>query len=179
MLLSDREILELVQQNPDFISPFVDHKVAEGRLPTYGLEPHGYTFRLHPQILWFRPKLKQTGSSLFVEDRDTDLIELSEGETFHLPPYHTLLVSSLETFALPSNIVGLLFGKTTYTKQGLFYNLTVVDAGFKGRLAFCIVNLNPAREIEIFPYGGIAQIMFVKCNEAAVPYISREELLRR
>jgi dCTP deaminase len=177
MFLSDAEIKQIVAENPNFITDFVPQKMAVGRLPTYGLEPHGYTFRLHPTIIWFRPRLRQSGGLLDVTDRDTQIIDLKEGETFFLPPYHCLLVSSLETFSLPPDIVGLLFGKTTYTKQGLFYNLTVVDAGFSGRLAFCVVNLNPARDIEIFPFGGIAQIMFVRCNPAEVPYVSREALL--
>jgi dCTP deaminase len=177
VFLSDTEIKQLVAENPEFITDFVPQKIAVGRLPTYGLEPHGYTFRLHPTIIWFRPRLRQSGGLIDVTDRDTQIIDLKEGETFFLPPYHCLLVSSLETFSLPPDIVGLLFGKTTYTKQGLFYNLTVVDAGFSGRLAFCVVNLNPARDIEIFPYGGIAQIMFVRCNPAEVPYVSREALL--
>jgi dCTP deaminase len=179
VFLNDAEIKQLVAERPDFISDFVPQKVAAGQLPTYGLEPHGYTFRLHPTIIWFRPKRGLLGGLTDATSRDAQIIELGENETFLLPPFHCLLVSSLETFSLPPDIVGLLFGKTTYTKRGLFYNMTVVDAGFSGRLAFCVVNLNPERDIEIFPYGGIAQIMFVRCAPAEVPYIPREALLAK
>jgi deoxycytidine triphosphate deaminase len=48
--------------------------------------------------------------------------------------------------------------------------MTVVDAGFSGQLVFTVVNLNPARDILLYPYAGIAQIMFVKTNPAEVPY---------
>jgi len=163
MFLSDAEIKAMVAEKPDFISDFVPEKrVWKG--VSYGLDPHGYTFRLHPQAIWFRPRVR---SGLADE---ANAIEIHLGEEFPLPPYHCLQVWSLETFSLPNDIVGLLFGKSTYAKQGLTYNMTVVDAGFSGRLVFTVVNLNPARDIMLYPCSGIAQIMFVRCNEAEIPY---------
>ena len=170
MFLSDAEIKRLVAEKPDFITDFVPEKRQLMGI-SYGLDPHGYTFRLHPRFVWFRPKLQgRQGGLVEPENGDVEVIELSEGENFPLPPYHCLQVASLETFSLPTNLVGLLFGKSTYARQGLAYNMTVVDAGFSGRLVFTVVNLNPAREIPLYPYAGIAQIMFVKANPAEVPY---------
>jgi len=46
VLLNDVMIKQLVEKDPTFIQPFVARKVSDGELPSWGLEPHGYTFRL-------------------------------------------------------------------------------------------------------------------------------------
>jgi hypothetical protein len=46
MLLNDVMIKQLVEKDPTFIQPFEGRKVSDGELPSWGLEPHGYTFRL-------------------------------------------------------------------------------------------------------------------------------------
>jgi len=171
MLLNDRRIKELVQKHPDFISPFVGEKVCQGELPSWGLEPHGYTFRLHPQVLYTPFVLPQGGQKWAGGITEPALLELDEGDYLVLPPFTMLHCRSIESFKLPNNIVGLLTGKSTYTRQGIVYCMTVVDAGYEGVIYFALANLNPIKEVKVYPYGGIGQIMFVESEPADVAYL--------
>ena len=161
MLLNAEQIAQLAEKE-GMIEPFVNQKIQLAHIPSYGLEPYGYTFRIANKIYYSAPQLALGGATALKLDGITEgWLEYPEGTKIKIPPLALFLCSSLEYFRLPPNITGLLVGKSTYTRQGICYLMTVVDAGFHGNITFGLVNLS-GREIEITLGGGIGQILFIE-----------------
>lgn len=159
-LLADHQIKELCQAG-NMIEPFVPEKVMgeieingeKYKLPSYGLEPHGYTFRLSPEGIVVAHRKKFGGiESAYEFSTNSDVI--------FLPPGGILFGESLEFFRMPKRVVGLLVGKSTYTRRGVAFLGTVLDAGWQGHIHFTIVNLSH-ESIPVFPGWGIGQVLFL------------------
>lgn len=165
MLLADWQIKSMVNSH-GMIKPFSPAKVMVEReipelggvvkLPSYGLEPHGYTFRLNPEgIIVAERKTKRN-----LEGGDIELEVKENTDYILLPPQGILLGKSLEYFSMPNFLVGLLVGKSTYTRQGVAFLGTVLDAGWEGHIHFSVVNLSN-KDVPIFVGFGIGQVLFL------------------
>ena len=121
---------------------------------SYGIEPFGYTLRLGNEYI-------------------SRGVKICTDTSFLLYPAEHILVSTLETVAFDNTVTGLLYGKSSFTRQGLFYSFGVVDAGYTGTLSFSIFNASHL-PITLIPGQGIAQIMIFK-GEAPTdtPYSGR------
>jgi len=160
-VLNDVEIARLAL-NRKMIEPFVGEKVKTNY--SYGLEPHGYTFRLSGDVLYYAPKPEGwSGAPKF------ERLTFKDGDILAIEPQGIAICSSLEYFRLPTDVVGLLWGKSTFTRQGLCFNFAVVDAGFEGNLTFSVYNASPF-PVELRVGEGIAQIVFLKAKRAVTPY---------
>lgn len=121
---------------------------------SYGIEPFGYTLRLGNEYI-------------------SKGVKLSTDAPFLLYPAEHILVSTLETVALDNTVTGLLYGKSSFTRQGLFYSFGVVDAGYSGSLSFSIFNASHL-PITLVPSQGIAQITIFKSEAPTnTPYSGR------
>lgn len=176
MLLNDKEISILAEN--DVIFPFVGEKTRE--LPngtkalSYGLSHAGYDIRLAPSGFMVidnaitksivPPKaldVKSFDQSVMYEARPIE----EQGSTFFvLPPFSYALGVSLELISMPSNVMGITDGKSTYARQGTIINVTPIEPGWSGHLTICIVN-PLAFPTRIYANEGIVQIMFVKLEE--------------
>lgn len=163
MVLPDWSIKELVEQHK-IIEPFVDRKVSEERegiaLPSYGLEPHGYTFRIYPYEFYLAVPPTQGGLE---QEAQMEKITFNEGEaplSVLLPPQTLLVGRSLEYFRVPHDAIGLLVGKSSYTRRGVFFNGTVLDAGWEGYITFSLYNAAPFAN-EVYLGYGIGQVIFL------------------
>lgn len=169
-ILNDAQITKLVERY-NTIEPFVPCKVSKGVNASYGLEPFGYTFRLgEVRQIGLMHTLSREG--LRTEAALTRMEVPPNENGILLPPLTIAVCRSLEFFRLPDFVTGLLFGKSSFTRAGLCYLMTVVDGGFCGHITFTIVNLSPLN-IEIYPNEGIGQIVFLAGEQPNKPYEGR------
>ena len=134
MILNDKQIKLYVG-----ISNSVSEKVQKGTtmngmtdrkvMSSYGIDPQGYTFRLQAE----------------------DYIYVNPGMCEQLDSY--------ESFTLPKNICAFMYGKSSFTRKGLFFCFAVVDAGYCGKIGFSVYNASSS-PILLYPHEGIAQIVF-------------------
>jgi len=67
----------------------------------------------------------------------------------------------LERITMPSNIMGICDGKSTYARQGTVINVCPIEPGWSGHLTICIVN--PCDfPVRIYANEGIVQVMLVQ-----------------
>ena len=173
MLLNDKEISILAEN--DIIFPFVGEKTREldngTKALSYGLSHAGYDLRLSPKGFMVINNSKPV-EALDVKSFNKELMyEASpmdeNGSTFFvLPPFSYALGVSVELLTMPSNIMGITDGKSTYARQGTIINVTPIEPGWSGHLTICIVN-PLAFPVRIYANEGIVQVMFARLSGAA------------
>jgi dCTP deaminase len=170
MLLNDKEISILAEN--DIIFPFVGEKARE--LPngtkalSYGLSHAGYDLRLSPKGFMVINNNKPV-EALDVKSFNKELmyeaspIEENGSTFFVLPPFSYALGVSVELLTMPSNIMGITDGKSTYARQGTILNVCPIEPGWSGHLTISIVN-PLAFPVRIYALEGIVQVMFLRLN---------------
>jgi dCTP deaminase len=172
MLLNDKEISILAEN--DILFPFVGEKTREldngTKALSYGLSHAGYDLRLSPQgfmVINNNNPVEALDVKAFNKELMYEASPIEEnGSTFFvLPPFSYALGVSVELITMPSNIMGICDGKSTYARQGTIINVTPIEPGWSGHLTICIVNplAFPAR---IYANEGIVQVMFARLSEA-------------
>ena len=171
MLLNDKEISILAEN--DIIFPFVGEKTREldngTKALSYGLSHAGYDLRLSPKGFMVINNSKPV-EALDVKSFNKELmyeaspIEENGSTFFVLPPFSYALGVSVELLTMPSNIMGITDGKSTYARQGTIINVTPIEPGWSGHLTICIVN-PLAFPVRIYANEGIVQVMFVRLSE--------------
>ena len=175
MLLNDKEISTLAEN--DVIFPFVGEKTRE--LPngtkalSYGLSHAGYDIRLAPSGFMVidnaitksivPPKaldVKSFDQSVMYE---AQLLQENGSAFFVLPPFSYALGVSLELISMPSNVMGITDGKSTYARQGTILNVCPIEPGWSGHLTISIVN-PLAFPVRVYALEGIVQVMFLRLN---------------
>jgi dCTP deaminase len=173
MLLNDKQISILAEN--DIIFPFIGEKRREldngTKALSYGLSHAGYDLRLSPEgfMVIDNNASEFSGVPLDVKRFNAGLMYEAKpvqenGSTFFvLPPFSYALGVSLERISMPSNVMGITDGKSTYARQGTIINVTPIEPGWSGFLTICIINplAFPAR---IYANEGIVQIMFMKLD---------------
>ena len=173
MLLNDKEISILAEN--DIIFPFVGEKTREldngTKALSYGLSHAGYDLRLSPKGFMVINNSKPV-EALDVKSFNKELmyeaspIEENGSTFFVLPPFSYALGVSVELLTMPSNIMGITDGKSTYARQGTIINVTPIEPGWSGYLTICIVN-PLAFPVRIYANEGIVQVMFARLSGAA------------
>lgn len=103
-----------------------------------------------------------------------DAIELEAGQYFELLPGERVLVSTLEHIAVPSDLSGILYPRSTVNRQGLAVELTgIIDAGYSGHLIIPIRNSNPTGLVRIYPGQRFCQLEFTTLSGPVEPRQSR------
>ncbi len=179
MILNDKEI-----QNLNCISPFVPCQIkmtpfdATKRI-SYGLSSFGYDIVLSDDdIRVFK------GTDVVIDPKNFDfenLLEIpdtflnpSSNQTyFILPPSSCALGVSKELFKIPSNVLGVCIGKSTYARCGIIVNITPLEPNWEGRLTIEISNTS-RHPCKIYLNEGIAQIVFLKGETPMVTYDCRK-----
>jgi dCTP deaminase len=122
-------------QRLGIISPCADRTSAHGL--TYGLSPAGYDLRI------------DLGS-------DLDRREIAPGEF--------LLAATVERFAMPPDVLGVVHDKSTWARRGLCVQNTVIEPGWRGYLTIELTH--HGREPILIDQGvAIAQVIFHLLDE--------------
>lgn len=174
MMLCDWQIAGLIRER-GMIEPAVLHQVRDlaldagstRRIVSYGLSSAGYDVRLGSTFLV--PRLQ--AADPHAEQR-YDTIDHDLGAPLWLAAGHYVLGVTVERFAMPSNVVGVAVGKSTYARLGVIVNVTPLEPGWCGFLTLEIHNASQ-RPVMLWPGEGIAQIMFHHISEPDVSYADR------
>lgn len=111
------------------------------------LTPNGYDLRV---------------DDVLVPGRDCKLI----------PPGTFFIVSSIEFFRFPANIVGQIWLRTSWARKGIILSAGLIDAGFNGKLN--LFAFNSTNELRIDHGARFAQVVFIKLStEAEKDYAMR------
>ena len=98
----------------------------------------------------------------------TEEVRIEEGEAFAIHPGEFVLGRTLESVAIPEDVVARIEGKSSIGRLGLIVHATAgfVDPGFRGTLTLEITNLT---RVPIKLYAGlpIAQLSFMALDQAA------------
>jgi dCTP deaminase len=170
MLLNDKEISILAEN--DIIFPFVGEKTREldngTKALSYGLSHAGYDLRLSPKgfmVINNNSPVEALDVKSFNKDLMYEASPIEEnGSTFFvLPPFSYALGVSVELLTMPSNIMGITDGKSTYARQGTILNVCPIEPGWSGHLTISIVN-PLAFPVRVYALEGIVQVMFLRLN---------------
>lgn len=168
MLLTDKQISILAEN--DIFFPYTGEKCRENesgnKALSYGLSHAGYDLRLSPddfRIVDNNCHCKALDVKRFEESMlyDAPLYHERGDSYFILPPLSYGLGVSLERITMPSNIMGICDGKSTYARQGTIINVTPIEPGWSGHLTICIVN-PCAFPVRIYANEGIVQVMLIQ-----------------
>ncbi len=123
------------------IKDMLDTKVREHGV-SHGLSEAGYDIRIKQTIVFYPSEKQMTVDGEWVKGLFT-------------------IASTLEEFALPKDLVGVVHDKSTWARKGLSVRNTVVEPGWQGFLTLELVY--DGSDVLTIPAGaGIAQILFSK-----------------
>ena len=180
MHLVDHQISKLAEN--DLFMPFVGEKrrmLDNGtKAISYGLSQAGYDLRLSEEEFLIVDKTSKNGrAKVDLDPKNFDgttpyqaaLIHKDGSSFFRLPPFSYGLGRSLELISMPSNVIGLCDGKSTYARCGIIINVTPIEPGWAGRLTISISNPLPFPAL-IYANEGIVQVMLHSIEEVGQAY---------
>jgi dCTP deaminase len=180
MHLVDHQISKLAEN--DLFMPFVGEKrrmLDNGtKAISYGLSQAGYDLRLSEEEFLIVDKTSKNGRAKVELDAklfDNTLpyqaaLNHKDGSSFfRLPPFSYGLGRSLELISMPSNVIGICDGKSTYARCGIIINVTPIEPGWVGRLTISISNPLPFPAL-IYANEGIVQVMLHSIEEVGEAY---------
>lgn len=89
---------------------------------------------------------------------------------FELGPGDFMLLSTMERFVMPNDVVGIVHDKSTWARRGLAVQNTVIEPGWSGYLTLEVTN-HGSETIQCWSGVGIAQIVFHRLDEPTeTPY---------
>lgn len=155
-LLADHQIRDLAQTQ-GMIEPFVEKQKKDGVI-SYGLSSYGYDARCSEDFKIFTNvdnalvDPKNFSEQSFV-DRTQDICVI--------PPNSFVLTHTVEYFRIPSDVLVVCLGKSTYARCGLIVNVTPLEPGWEGHVTLEISNTTPL-PARVYANEGIAQFLFFK-----------------
>ncbi len=168
MILSDREILELIDDG--MIAPAERKLVgrSEGRM-SFGVSSFGYDLRLGNEFAVYRP----SDEPLDPRDVQAEDLEWSKvDDVFVLPPKGFVLAVTMETMKLPRNVTGLVHDKSSYARCGLSAQNTVLESGWSGQVTLEVTN-HLDRPVKLLVGHGIVQVLFFRGELCHTSYADR------
>jgi dCTP deaminase len=157
MILSDRSILQLIEEGKLKVEPFEESLVQCSSLD----------LRLGYQIARYRVR-----DFLDVKTQNWEtVIEEITDEGFFIQPKEFILATTLEYVELPEDLTAFVEGRSSLGRLGLFIeNAGWVDAGFKGQLTLELFNAN-CYPIKLYPKMKICQLVFARLDQKPLkPY---------
>lgn len=143
------------------ILPFVDRQVTEGVI-SYGLSSYGYDVRVANKF-----KVFTNINSLVIDPKNFDarsFVEI-EADSILIPPNSFALAKSVERFIIPSDVLVICVGKSTYARCGIIVNVTPFEPGWQGFPTLEISNTTPL-PAKIYANEGLCQVLFFQSDEA-------------
>jgi len=109
--------------------------------------------------------------SVFVPDGN----DFKEVDEFIIKPGEFYQLKTIEELEMPDDIIGLMYLRSRYSRNGLIGMFAVVDAGYKGRLFVSVKNLGD-KEIVLKPKEGVIHIIFERLeSKSQTPYGTTEK----
>ncbi|MGQ9598177.1 MAG: dCTP deaminase [Anaerolineae bacterium] len=141
------------------IDPFVPEQVREGVI-SYGLSSYGYDLRLAREF-----KILNSGTELLDPKAiDAGTFVDVEAETIDVAPGTFVLGRTVEYLRIPSDVLALCTGKSSYARCGVLVNVTPFEPGWEGHVTLCLINVGP-RPVRLYAGEGIAQAIFFRGDQ--------------
>lgn len=169
MILNDLAIQARAERG--MIQPFVPHQVTSndrGKVISFGLTSFGYDIRLGQTFVEYQPNHAPADPKAPSELHHTTFT----ADHFVIKPGAFVLAHSAEHFAIPSDIVGICVGKSTYARLGIHVLVTPLEPGWRGYLTLEIANLSNV-PVKLYAGEGIAQIQFHEGDAPWTTYADR------
>jgi len=172
-VLCDSQIRELVS-----IEPFEENVKRPGRI-SYGVSSYGYDVRVGTLFKIFTNVSKFGGQAIvdpkqFSDDSFVTIdTTLTGRDHVIIPPNSFALCETVETFAIPRDVLAICVGKSTYARCGIIVNVTPLEPEWRGKVTIEISNTTPL-PAKIYANEGIAQMVFLKADRVcAVSYADK------
>jgi dCTP deaminase len=146
-------------QQQGMIEPFEASQVR-GLVISYGLSSYGYDVRLADQ---FKRPVEGDGV-LDPKALGADAFVNVQAGIFELPPQTFVLGRTIEYLRIPSNVLTLCAGKSSYARCGVLVNVTPFEPGWEGYATLCIANVG-SRPVCLYAGEGIAQVLFFESDD--------------
>ena len=171
-ILCDTQIRERVA-----IEPFEENAKRPGTV-SYGVSSYGYDVRVGTRFKVFTnatsggvaivdPKNFTSDLFITIDTRQTGLDHIL------IPPKSFALAETVESFAIPRNMLAICVGKSTYARCGIIVNVTPLEPEWRGRVTIEISNTTPL-PAKIYANEGIAQMIFFEADQTcAVSYADK------
>jgi dCTP deaminase len=170
MILSDRDIKEVVKQNRLVFKP----KLKKDQIGPASVDLRlGYAFKVFHTERYSLIDIKER-----LPDDFTKTIKLKRQERFILHPSNFVIASTVECIKVPNDMVVRVEGKSSLARMGiLVHTAGFVDPGFEGNITLEISNQSPIA-IAIYPRMYICQIACEYLyTPSEVPYDKRKKSL--
>ncbi len=156
---SDRWIREQALAHA-MIEPFVDRQTRDGVI-SYGLSSYGYDARVSDEF-----KIFTNVNSAIVDPKDFNQNSFVDRKTdcCIIPPNSFALARTVEYFRVPSDVLVICLGKSTYARCGIIVNVTPLEPEWEGQVTIEISNTTPL-PARIHANEGICQFLFLQGNE--------------
>ena len=162
-VLCDTQIRELIG-----IEPFEENEKRPGQV-SFGVSSYGYDVRVGTLFKIFTNAPGDGGASIVdpkkFDDRNFVTVDTRETKRDHviIPPNSFALCETIETFAIPRDVLAICVGKSTYARCGIIVNVTPLEPEWRGRITIEISNTTPL-PAKIYANEGIAQMIFLKAD---------------
>ncbi len=167
-ILADHQIRDLAQ-GQNMIEPFVESQKRDGMI-SYGVSSYGYDARVADEWMVFTNvnnalvDPKNFSPKAFVEHK---------GDHCIIPPNSFALARTVEYFKIPSDVMVICLGKSTYARCGIIVNVTPLEPGWEGHVTLEFSNTTPL-PAKIYSNEGACQFLFYKGSEPCeVSYADR------
>jgi dCTP deaminase len=159
-ILSDHWIRDRAR-NHGMIEPFEPEQVRDGAI-SYGTSSFGYDIRVADEF-----KVFTDVHSVVVDPKqfdDRSFVDIAGQGHCIIPPNSFALARTLEYFRIPSDVLVVCVGKSTYARCGIIVNVTPLEPEWEGHLTLEISNTTPL-PAKIYANEGIAQLLFFQGDQ--------------
>ena len=144
------------------IEPFFE---GQARPISNGLGSFGYDATLGTEFRYLRPKLPEECMAIdphkLSPEKIDDLFYTEHADYMVIQPASFVLGHSVEMFHIPTNVLGICLGKSTYARFGIIINVTPLEPGWSGQVTIEITNHGPYPFV-VHAGDGIAQFIFLQ-----------------
>lgn len=173
-VITKNQILERIKKGEISFTPKLDQFQLKGHSVDLRM---GFTFMV-PRP-WHMTKKGREALNLDYYDPKSkqlsyyEVIELEQGQYFDILPQEHVIVSTLESIKVPSDLMAILFPRSSVNRRGLSVDLSgIIDAGYEGQLIIPITN-NIHQTIRLYPGERFCQIIFEELTGNAKTIESR------
>ena len=155
----------------DPFEPSQVRRINDKAVISYGTSSYGYDVRCASDFKVFTNIYSATVDPKAFDERS--FVSVS-GDECIIPPNSFALASPVEYFRIPSNVLTICLGKSTYARCGIIVNVTPLEPEWEGHVTLEFSNTTslPAK---IYANEGVAQLLFFESDEQCeVTYKSRD-----
>ena len=161
---SDRWIREMAASHR-MIEPFEPQQVRsvdDRKVISYGVSSYGYDVRCASEFKIFTNV--HTSSVVDPKQFDESSFVSIDEDACIIPPNSFALARTVEYFRIPSDVLTVCLGKSTYARCGIIVNVTPLEPEWEGHVTLEFSNTTPL-PAKIYANEGAAQMLFYQSDE--------------